>query len=64
MGKEVIVFSIKYNQIIKEICAEHKLQFIEINHLLNENDFADGLHPNTKGHTKLFKEIKNHLPKF
>lgn len=51
----------KYNQTIKEICNEYKLEFIEVFHLLENDDFSDGLHPNTRGHTKLFEEIKKHF---
>jgi len=51
----------KYNQAIKEICNEYKLEFIETFSLLEPKDFSDGLHPNTKGHTKLFEEIKKHF---
>ena len=52
---------LKYNQAIKKICKEYKLQFIEINHILDNSDLSDGIHPNTKGHTKLFEEIKSNL---
>lgn len=51
----------KYNDAIKEVCQEYNLKFIETFHLLENDDFSDGLHPNTKGHTKLFEEIKKHL---
>jgi lysophospholipase L1-like esterase len=51
----------KYNQIIKETCKEHNLTFIPTFHLLENEDLKDGLHPNTKGHKKLFEEIKKHF---
>ena len=51
----------RYNQAIKDICKEHRLRFIETFHLLEDQDLLDGLHPSTKGHTKLFEEIKKHF---
>jgi lysophospholipase L1-like esterase len=29
--------------------------------LLNNEDFDDGLHPNTEGHQKIFEKVKNFL---
>lgn len=48
----------EYNKTLEQICKKYNLKFIETYNLLDNEDFSDGLHPNTKGHTKLFEEIK------
>ncbi|HBI17279.1 MAG: hypothetical protein UR60_C0022G0033 [Candidatus Moranbacteria bacterium GW2011_GWF2_34_56] len=50
-----------YNDKIKEICQKNDLLFIEMIDLLNEEDLEDGLHPNSKGHEKMFLRIKDFL---
>lgn len=51
----------KYNQVIETICKKKNILFIKTFSLLEKEDFFDGLHPNTKGHTKLYNEIKKHV---
>jgi lysophospholipase L1-like esterase len=53
----------KYNQIIKEVAEENDVPFCPMFDLLKEEDLDDGLHPNTQGHKKMFKRIKNFLEK-
>jgi len=57
----------KNNEIIKKACKENGVYFIEMfekwikmyyKDLLNE---VDGLHPNTEGHEKIFKIVKEFL---
>lgn len=48
-------------KLIKEIGKEYNLKFIETYFLLENDDFFDGLHPTTKGHTKLFEEIRKYF---
>ena len=50
-----------YNESLKKICEELSSTFIETFHLLDYDDLEDGLHPNTKGHTKLFKEVSKYI---
>ncbi len=50
-----------YNSKIKEICDKNNLQFIEMLGLLKNKDLEDGLHPNHKGHKKMFGRIKKFL---
>lgn len=49
-----------YNSKIKEICEKNNLPFIEMLDLLDD-DLEDGLHPNSKGHEKMFLRIKEFL---
>ena len=55
----------KYNKIIKLICEENNINFIDIFNLLNRSDFYndDGVHPNPKGHQKIFEIVKESLIK-
>ena len=48
---------------IKEICAKNNLLFIEMQDLLKDEDLEDGLHPNSKGHEKMFLRVKDFLEK-
>jgi len=57
-------YLLKYNNILKEVCKENNVYFIEIfeewtklsyKDLLNE---MDGLHPNSEGHEKIFEIVK------
>lgn len=51
----------KYNLIINDVF----LNFIEINHLLDENDFiSDGIHLTKQAHLKLFNILKDFIGKF
>jgi len=50
-----------YNAKIKEICEKNKLSFIEMPDLLKNEDLEDGLHPNSKGHEKMFLRVRDFL---
>jgi hypothetical protein len=46
----------QYNNIAKEICKKNKSVFIDI-FGLNKKHLVDGVHPNTKGHKKIFEAV-------
>jgi len=52
----------KYNEIIKNICKNEEINFIDIFSEWIKLDYrkflADGLHPNETGHEKIFERIK------
>lgn len=50
----------KYNNIMKEVCEDEKVHFLHIAPL-NNDDFDDGLHPNARGHEKIFTQVKDFL---
>lgn len=50
----------KYSKIMKEVCAENAVPFLDIG-LLNNEDFDDGLHPNSDGHRKIFEKVRDFL---
>ncbi|MDO8571220.1 MAG: GDSL-type esterase/lipase family protein [bacterium] len=49
-----------YLEIMKEVCMANNVAFLELDVLGNE-DFDDGLHPNSEGHRKIFEKVKNFL---
>jgi len=54
-----------YNKIIQSICEENNLPFIDIFNQFYKMDYknllSDGLHPNSEGHEKIFKTVKDFL---
>jgi lysophospholipase L1-like esterase len=53
----------KYNNIIKSVCEEENIKFIDIISTLSDEDFDDGLHPNLGGHQKIFEIVKDFIIK-
>lgn len=51
----------KYDSAIKKTCVQNDIPFIQLIDLLEPGDLADGLHPNSRGHEKIFEKIKNFL---
>ncbi len=50
-----------YNSAIENFCQKNKILFIPMLDALKKDDFEDGLHPNSKGHAKMFKRLKSFL---
>ncbi len=51
-----------YDQIMALICREEGITFINVFDLLDINeDFEDGLHPNSEGHKKIYEKVKAKL---
>ncbi len=50
----------KYSKIMEEICREQGVVFLDLEPLDNK-DFDDGLHPNEKGHEKIFNQVRDFL---
>lgn len=46
-----------FDKIIRKISEQEKAKYIE----LPEVELADGLHPSSSGHEKIFKEVRSHL---
>jgi len=50
---------IEFNEIMKNVTDRKKCKFISMYGVLTKNEFCeDGLHPNARGHEKMFKIIK------
>lgn len=43
--------------VIKKQCKLNNIKYIEMKHIINEKDLADGLHPNPIGYEKITNEI-------
>jgi len=48
----------QYDSIIEDFCRDKNLKYISLKGILEEGDWEDGLHPNAKGHEKIFEKIK------
>ena len=51
----------KYARIISSVCSSENLEFVPCFDNLDDSDFVDGLHPNEKGHSKIFELVKHKL---
>jgi len=51
----------RFDNTIKKFCLDNKLKFISIDGAVGNDDLFDGLHPNTKGHVKIFKQMKSEV---
>jgi len=52
----------EYDKIVQEICKKDNVAYINIPRLKNE-ELEDGVHPNEKGHEKIFLKVKDYLIK-
>ncbi len=48
----------KYDSVIKSFAIKKSLPFVDIYGSLSVSDFDDGLHPNVKGHKKIFESVR------
>lgn len=46
---------------LKEICNDKKILYIQMQDVLQKKDFVDGIHPNRKGHEKIFERLKEYI---
>ena len=51
----------KYDSMIRLVCQKNDILFIPMFDLLNKKDLIDGLHPNSRGHQKIFERVKDFL---
>jgi lysophospholipase L1-like esterase len=51
----------KYDNVLKELAAEHGVTYIDVLDTLETDDLHDGLHPNASGHQKIFEVVKAKL---
>jgi len=47
----------EYGNILKEFCFRKNINYLDVFDILGKKDLYDGMHPNTRGHKKLFKRI-------
>ena len=51
----------KYCEMMKNVCDENGVLFLDIFGILENDDLYDGLHPNAKGHEKIFQKVNDFL---
>lgn len=51
----------KYDEVMRDVCKANNIPYLDIFGLLKNEDFKDGLHPNTAGHKKIFERVKNFI---
>lgn len=55
----------EYNNILKNLCKDNKLTFLDMFGRWKKLDYEslldDGLHPNTKGHERIYEIVKKYL---
>lgn len=51
----------RFDGVIKKFCEDNKLKFIPMKSVVGNDDLIDGLHPNTKGHIKIFNLTKSDI---
>lgn len=51
----------KYGEILKDVCTQNKVLFLDCFGILENTDLDDGIHPNATGHQKIFEKVKNFL---
>ncbi len=54
----------EYDSIIREFCKQNNLDYIDMREVIGTGDLEDGLHPNSKGHEKMFKAISEVINRF
>ena len=55
----------KYDIALEDYCNMNKVQYLKLFDLLQQTDFSDdGIHPNEKGHEKIYKAIKSKGEKY
>lgn len=50
-----------YDDKLKELCRQENVMYVRTRDLLSKEDLSDGLHPNAKGHRKIFERVKDEL---
>ena len=51
----------KYDEKLKSLIEKEEVMYIDISRLFNKEDLEDGLHPNSKGHEKMFEAVRDFL---
>jgi lysophospholipase L1-like esterase len=51
----------RYDRALHDLAQVQDITYIRVSDIISTQDLADGIHPNSAGHEKLFKLIKDHL---
>jgi lysophospholipase L1-like esterase len=53
----------KYDSAIEKFCRKNALSYLHMMDKIGLKDLDDGLHPNTKGHQKMFETVREYIEK-
>lgn len=53
----------KYDDEMKDMCIKNKLNYIEMKNIVETDDLDDGIHPNSIGHEKIYKQVLINIQK-
>jgi len=51
----------KFARILERVCVAENMHHISITSVISEGDLPDGLHPDARGHEKIFEKVKEFL---
>jgi len=51
----------EYDKVIMKVAKKEKISYLKMSDLMNKEDLEDGIHPNIKGHEKIFQRVKDFL---
>ncbi|MCB9798979.1 hypothetical protein H6758_04620 [Candidatus Nomurabacteria bacterium] len=52
-----------YSNVIRDVCLEKGIPFLDMLDIIEESELPDGLHPDAGGHEKMFQRIKQFIVK-
>ena len=51
----------EYDKILRKVCEEDNIDYINTSDVLDKTDYIDGLHPNHDGHQKTFVRVRDNI---
>jgi lysophospholipase L1-like esterase len=51
----------EYDHRLRQYTRENDCYFIDMMHVITVDDLEDGIHPNTRGHEKIYEHVKRYL---
>ena len=51
----------EYDNVLRILSRNNHVEYIPMDDVLDKDNFIDGLHPNQKGHKKMFERVKEYL---
>ena len=52
---------LKYDSIIHELASSHGVRYIRLFQKLSASELADGVHPDARGHEKIFEAVREYI---
>lgn len=55
------IYAARYRFAIKEICKMYEIETVPLESILDEHEFADGIHPNTRGYEEIARAFADKI---